>query len=187
MPTATALPSVGQDVPCSCYAMNVPLRIRTSLVNLDFKGGINVRVEAHPSEPFYKAVVLKVTGHRVEAEHPELGRLTIEQDDSEVTPGSLLEVVSHFPPKLSATMFLSFTLTIERPPEADPCDEPIMPRAARPLVLRTREPARLLSTELTRFPPQGDFYRLERPIKLVDPESDVIIATIDKFPVRVGG
>lgn len=187
MPTTTVLPDIGAEIPCSCYAVNVPLKIRTALVNVDFKGGIKVRVEAHPSEPFYKAVVLKVVGHEVSADHPELGRITIKQDDSEITPDSLLQVVTPFPPKLSATMFLSFTLTIERPPDTDPCDEQVTPRRSEPLVLRTREPAKLVSPELTRFPPQGDFYRLAMPIKLVDPDTDVVVATIDKFPVQVGG
>ncbi|MFG3496397.1 hypothetical protein [Streptomyces sp. NPDC047928] len=183
MPTATVLPSLGAEVPCSCYAANVPLKIRTALVNVEFKGGIKVRVEAHPSEPPHKAVVLKVIGHKVEADHPELGRITIEQDSMEATPDSLLKIVQHFPPKLSATMFLSFKLTIERPPGG----EQGAMAAREPLVLRTKEPAKLLSPELSKFPPDGDFYRLENPIRLVHPDTDQVIATIDKFPVRVGG
>ncbi|ORT55443.1 hypothetical protein [Streptomyces sp. CB03238] len=180
MPTTTALPRVGAEVPCSCYAANVPLKIRTSLVTVDFKGGIKVRVEAHPDEPAHKAVVLKVVGHEVSAEHENLGRITIKQDDSEATPDSLLKVVQHFPPQLSATMFLSFTLTIQSPPGAT--------AAREPLVLRTKEPAVLQSPNLDRFPPDGDLYRLQNPIQLVSPDNlDDVIATIDKFPVSVGG
>ncbi|MET9428711.1 MULTISPECIES: hypothetical protein [unclassified Streptomyces] len=183
MPTATILPSVGAEIPCSCYAANVPLKVRTALVNVEFKGGIKVRVEAHPDQPPHKAVVLKVIGHKVEADHPQLGKITIEQENMEATPDSLLNIVQHFPPKLSAVMFLSFTLTIERPPgeggnEAAP---------QRPLKLRTKDPAKLLSPELSKFPPDGDFYRLERPIQLVHPDTGQTVATIDKFPVRVGG
>ncbi|MFC8914494.1 hypothetical protein ACGF5F_00505 [Streptomyces sp. NPDC047821] len=184
MTTATVLPSIGAEIPCSCYAANVPLKVRTALVNVEFKGGIKVRVETHPDQPPHKAVVLKVIGHKVEADHPELGRITIEQENMEATPDSLLKIVQHFPPKLSATMFLSFKLTIERPPGSEGAGA----MAARePLVLRTKEPAKLLSPELSKFPPDGDFYRLENPIKLVHPDTDQVVATIDKFPVRVGG
>ncbi|MEU7279439.1 hypothetical protein AB0A69_11755 [Streptomyces sp. NPDC045431] len=183
MPTTTILPSVGAEIPCSCYAANVPLKIRTALVNVEFKGGIKVRVEAHPSEPAHKAVVLKVIGHKVEADHPQLGKITIEQENMEATPDSLLNIVQHFPPKLSAVMFLSFKLTVERPP-GQGANEGARPE---PLVLRTKEPAKLLSPELSKFPPDGDFYRLENPIKLVHPDTDQVVATIDKFPVRVGG
>jgi hypothetical protein len=183
VPTTTVLPSVGAEIPCSCYAANVPLKVRTALVNVEFKGGIKVRVEAHPDQPPHKAVVLKVVGHKVEADHPQLGKITIEQDSMEATPDSLLKIVQHFPPKLSAVMFLSFTLTIERPP-----GEGAAPGARpEPMKLRTKEPAKLLSPELSKFPPDGDMYRLETPIKLVHPDTDQVIATIDKFPVRVGG
>ena len=44
------LPPVGVEIPCSCYAVNVPLQINTGIVNLDFKGGIRVRVETSNSD-----------------------------------------------------------------------------------------------------------------------------------------
>lgn len=35
---------MGVEIPCSGYASNVPLQINTGIVNLDFKGGIRLRV-----------------------------------------------------------------------------------------------------------------------------------------------
>src|ERR1700742_3278751 len=42
------LPPIGLEIPCSCYAVNVPLMVNVlGVITLDFKGGIKVRVEAN--------------------------------------------------------------------------------------------------------------------------------------------
>ncbi|NUT48857.1 MAG: hypothetical protein HOV94_16355 [Saccharothrix sp.] len=43
----------------------------------------------------------------------------------------------------------------------------------------------MLSPELSRFPTDGEFYRLENPIKLAD--TDQVVATIDKSPCGSAG
>jgi hypothetical protein len=177
------LPPVGAEIPCSCYAANVPLKVRTAVINLEFKGQIKVRVELKPGEPPTKAVLLKVIGHEVKADHPELGTVTITQDDITVTPESVLELIQPFPPKFSTTMVLPFTITIERPPEGLGGAG----RAAAPLVLKTKVSPKL-KAELSKFPPDGDTYKLQNEIQLVDKDSpDQVVATIASFDVQVGG
>jgi hypothetical protein len=83
------------------------------------------------------------------------------------------------------SMTLDFKVTITNPP-AD------LARAAEgeqsePLVLTTKDPA-VLSGNLSSFPPQGEVYQLQNPIELVLPEDpEATVATIDKFPVQIGG
>ncbi len=61
------------------------------------------------------------------------------------------------------------------------------PLMREPLILTTKDPA-LLIGKLTQFPPKGDLYQLQNPVDLVLPDdADTTIATIEKFPVKVGG
>ncbi|QLJ06389.1 hypothetical protein HZZ00_19440 [Streptomyces sp. NEAU-sy36] len=56
-----------------------------------------------------------------------------------------------------------------------------------PLVLTTKDPAKLIG-KLTQYPPRGDLYQLQDPVDLVLPDDpDTTIATIQKFPAKVGG
>ena len=149
------LPPIGLEIPCSCYAVNVPLQVNVlGIVTLDFKGGIKVRVEANLGAGL-GGVKLKVIGHEVSADSPVLGRVTISQADIDVTPLSLLEVISNLPPTFRQTMFLDFTVTIEKPPGGGP-----------PLVLSNTKTAVLLNDKLTVFPPQGAVYQLQQPVDL---------------------
>ncbi|KAI8874368.1 hypothetical protein GQ42DRAFT_159843 [Ramicandelaber brevisporus] len=67
-------------------------------------------------------------------------------------------------------------------------DQPdLMLRKREPLVLTTKNPAKLVG-QLTQFPPRGDLYQLQSPVELVLPdEPETTIATIEKFPVKMGG
>ncbi|WP_406451165.1 hypothetical protein OH768_07125 [Streptomyces sp. NBC_01622] len=109
------------------------------------------------------------------------GSITIEQNDADVDPKSLLRLTQAFPPKYEQIMVLSFTMVIEQPTDNKA-------RAARePLILTTKDPAKLIGS-LTQFPPKGDLYQLQNPVDLVDLEHpDTVVATIEKFPVKVGG
>ncbi|KUM84455.1 hypothetical protein AQI88_41805 [Streptomyces cellostaticus] len=56
-----------------------------------------------------------------------------------------------------------------------------------PLILTTKAPAKLIG-KLTQYPPKGDLYQLQEPVDLVLPDDpDTVIATIQKFPAKVGG
>lgn len=169
------LPSIGLEIPCSCYATNVPLEVNVlGLVTLNFKGGITVRVEGNLSEGL-GGVRLRVIGHEVAADSPVLGTVTISQSDIDVTPLSLLELTKTLPPTFRQTMFLDFTVTIEKPPGGGP-----------PLVLSTTKTAQLLNDKLTRFPPQGDVYRLQEPVELAPIDApDQVVAKLLQFPVTV--
>lgn len=144
------------------------------IITLDFKGGIKVRVEANLAGGL-GGVKLKVIGHEVSADSPVLGMVTISQADVEVTPLSLLELVKNLPPTFRQTMFLDFTVTIERPPGGDP-----------PLVLSNTKTARLLNDNLTVFPPQGAVYQLQEPVDLAPVGApNRVVATLLQFPVTV--
>ncbi|MFI9010104.1 twin-arginine translocation signal domain-containing protein [Actinosynnema sp. NPDC053489] len=187
------LPPVGAEIPCSCLAVNTPLRIRTSLVTVDFRGGIKVRVETNPDDP-ENSVRLRVVGHRVSAELPggdsadtSAGTITIEQNDVDVTPESVLRLTQKYPPRYEQVMVLRFTMTIDQPDEVLRRAGVRSPKAYEPLVLETKNPAVLVGT-VTQFPPRGDVYRLQNPVDLVLPDDpDTVIATIEEFPVKVGG
>lgn len=173
----SGLPPIGSEIPMSMLAINVPLQIRTALVSVDFRGGIKTRTEVNPDDPI-NSVRLRVVGFRVTAELPgrDGGTITIEQNDVDVDAPSILRLVQKFPPRYEQVMVLSFTMTIDQPD-----------RRAEPLVLVTKDPAKLIG-HLTQFPPKGDLYRLQNPVDLVLPDDpDTTIATIQKFPVKVGG
>jgi hypothetical protein len=169
------LPSIGLEIPCSCYAVNVPLQVNVlGLVTLDFKGGIKVRVEANLGGGL-GGVKLKVIGHEVSADSPILGKVTISQADIDVTPLSLLELVKNLPPTFRQTMFLDFTVTVEKPPGGGP-----------PLVLSNTKTAKLLNDKLTVFPPQGAVYQLQEPIDLAPVGAPTqVVAQLLQFPVTV--
>lgn len=193
-------PPLGAEIPCSCLAVNTPLTVRAATVTVDFRGEIRVRVEASdPLDPW--SLRLKVIGHKVSAndngegngggsrQDQGLGEITIEQGDFETTPDSLVKMLSQSPPKWEQTMFLDFTMTIERPPEElmRKALGVSLSRSPEPLVLSTKEPGKLIG-QLDNFPPKGEIYQLENPIKLVIPDNpEETIAQIDKFPVKVGG
>lgn len=186
------LPPIGAEIPCSCLAINTPLQIRTALVSVDFRGGIRVRVDVDPNDPI-NSVRLRVVGHRVSAELPGAqssqggGSITIEQNDVDVDPKSLLRLTQRFPPKFEQIMVLSFTMVIDQPQQMLRLAGIRSSKAYEPLILTTKDPARLVG-QLTQFPPRGDLYRLQNPVDLVDLENpDVTVATIQKFPVKVGG
>ncbi len=169
------LPRVGLEIPCSCYALNVPLQVNVlGLITLDFKGGITVRVEGNLAEGL-GGVRLRVIGHETSANSPVLGTVTISQSDIDVTPLSLLQLTKTLPPTFRQIMFLDFTVTIEKPPGGGP-----------PLVLSNTKTAQLLNNKLTQFPPQGAVYQLQEPVDLSPVDApDQVVATLQQFPVTV--
>jgi len=169
------LPPIGLEIPCSCYAVNVPLQVNVlGVLTLDFKGGIRVRVEANLGAGL-GGVKLKVIGHEVSADSPVLGKVTISQADIDVTPLSLLEVVGNLPPKFKQTMFLDFTVTVEKPPGGGP-----------PMQLSNTKTATLVNDSLTVFPPQGSVYQLQQPVDLAPVGAPgQVVAQLLQFPVTV--
>jgi len=169
------LPPIGMEIPCSSYAVNVPLSVNVlGLVTLDFRGGWKTRIEANISGGL-GGVKQKIIGNEWSADSPVLGKVTISQSEIETTPLSLLEVISNSPLVLRDTMFLDWTITIEKPPGGGP-----------PLQLSNTKTARLLKSELRTFPPQGDMYQLQEPIDLAPVGSPgQVVATLLQFPLTV--
>lgn len=95
---------------------------------------------------------------------PEVGDLTIGKVETDTMPTDL-------------------TFTFQN----NPCRPATSPAKREPLILTTKDPAKLIG-QLTQFPPQGDLYQLQNPVDLIDLDNpDVTVATIQKFPVKVGG
>ncbi|WP_437774740.1 hypothetical protein [Sorangium sp. So ce1097] len=174
-PAQNYLPSIGYEIPCSSYAVNVPFRVDVlGTVTLDFKGGWKVRVESRSTEGL-GSVKLKVIGNEWSADSPVLGRVTITQANVDTTPLSLLEVTSDQPPKFRNIMLLDHTVTIERPPGG-----------GTPLVLSNTKTARLINDNLTMYPPQGAVYQLQEPIDLAPVGTpNHVVAQILQFPLTV--
>jgi hypothetical protein len=183
----SGLPLIGSEIPCSMLAINTPLQIRTSLVTVDFRGGIKYRVDVDPDDP-ENSRRLRIIGHKVSAELPDGGgTITIEQNDVDVDPQSRLRLTSRSPIRYENIVHLSFTMVIEQPETLLREAGMSSPRIKEPLVLVTKNP-QVLTASLTRFPPQGDLYRQQNPVDLVLPDDpDTTIATIQRFPVKMGG
>ncbi|OLZ65753.1 hypothetical protein AV521_30555 [Streptomyces sp. IMTB 2501] len=171
-----ALPPVGVDIPCSCYASNVPLQLNTGVVNLDFKGGIDICVRTSSET----GVVLEVIGHKVVADTPTQ-TVTIEQSDTTITPLSLMQMnpgnptaVPPVPPFPEMIVKLLFKLTVA-PKDGSP-----------PLVLSTdpNNPATLSSGLLKAFPPANQGYTLGGNVPLLDQNGNQA-GMLQGFPVTV--
>jgi hypothetical protein len=175
-----ALPPIGAEIPCSLLAINTPLQVRNKLASVDFRGGWKHRVDVNPNDPM-NSVRLRLVGFRTSAEFPALdggaegGTITIEQSDVDVDSASLLRLTQQFPPKYECSLVLSpCTMVIEQP-------------GSEPLVLITKNRFTLIG-QLTQYPPRGDLFQLQTPVEFVDRENpDTVVATIEKFPVKVGG
>ncbi|HET8846901.1 MAG TPA: hypothetical protein VFN35_35890 [Ktedonobacteraceae bacterium] len=169
------LPPIGLEIPCSMYAVNVPLQVNVlGLISLDFKGGIRYRVEANIGAGL-GGTKLKIIGFEMSADSPILGKVTLSQADIDTTPLSLLELISTLPPKFRATTFLDVTMTTEKPPGGGP-----------PLVLANTKTMALRNDNLTVFPPQGSVFQLQQPVDFAPVGApNQIIATLQQFPVTV--
>ncbi|MFB9689501.1 hypothetical protein [Amycolatopsis plumensis] len=182
-PLDDVLPPIGQEIELTGDAPDTPLQIRDSAESVHFTGGLRVKVEADPDDPLTSRR-LQVSGMRFtgnladgggDGRARQGGTITIEQNDVDVDAKSLLKLTQKFPPRYEQIMVLNFTMTIDQPDRAEP------------LVLTTKDPAKLIG-QLTQFPPSGDIYQLQNPVDLVLPDNpDDTVATLQQFPVKVGG
>ncbi|KAG0250820.1 hypothetical protein BGZ95_007073 [Linnemannia exigua] len=164
-------------------AVNVPLQIGTKLIYVDFKGGLKQGVERDPDakpDEVNNSRLLRVLGLDLSAaisDDEGGGTITIEEDSVDVDPKSYLRLTQSIPRKLEHVDELSFKVTINMQENG----------SLSVRELRTKVPLRLTAT-ITQFPPKGDLYQLQDPVDLIlinDP--DTVVATIQKFPVKIGG
>ncbi|WP_193978894.1 hypothetical protein [[Phormidium] sp. LEGE 05292] len=168
-------PPIGLVIRCSQYAVNVPLQVNVlGLVTLDFKGGFDVRVEKPTSEGL-GGLKLKILAYEISADSPVLGRVTISWADIETTPLSTLVIIKSLPPTFQNTLYLDFTMTIEKPPGGGP-----------PLVLSNTKTAEHLNNKLPMFPPQGNVYQLAAPVDLAPIGApSQVVAQLQQLPMTV--
>lgn len=143
---------IGLEIPCSGYAVAAPVKVPTlGTVNLDFRGGIKVRVEADMPGGL-GGRKLKVIGAEWRADHPVLGEVVITQRISDA-PLSTLEVTGANPPQERNVIFLDLTMTIEKWPGGGPTRSLYNPKSFT-----------LHKDALNGFPPQGEVYQLREPV-----------------------
>lgn len=167
------LPPIGLEIPCSSYAVNVPLQINVlGLVTLDIKGGIRFRVE-ETIPGGQGGVKMRIIGEEYSADSPVLGKVTLSQADVDTTPLSVLEVTSTMPPVLRHTLFHDFTLTIEKPPGG-----------GGPALLSNTRTMTTLCDRLTVFPPQGSIYQVQQPVDFAPLDNPgQVVAQLLPFPM----
>jgi hypothetical protein len=172
--TSQSLPPIGLEIPCSSYAVNVPLKVDVlGVLTMAFKGGWRVRVEENITSGL-GGVRLRALGNEWNAESEALGKVTMSQTDIDDTPLSLLEITDSWP-VFRNTMFLDWEVTVEKPPAGD-----------RPLVLSNTKTATLICDRLYNFPPQGAVFQLQQPVDLAPVGTpDKIVATLQQFPLTV--
>ncbi|MBP2185590.1 hypothetical protein [Amycolatopsis magusensis] len=171
-----ALPTVGTEVKAGIVVEKAQLTIKGEQVETNFDGESTVRIETNPDDPT-NSVKLKAVSHRLTADLPNGGTVTIEHNGDDANPQSVLKLTSTLPPKYEQAMVLNLKVTIDQPGN----------RIDQPLVLVTKEPMKLTGTP-AKFPPDGDLMQLQNPIDLVlSDDLNTTIATIEKFPVKVTG
>ncbi|MGW6917253.1 hypothetical protein ACWGB8_25995 [Kitasatospora sp. NPDC054939] len=167
----SALPSIGDEIPCSLLALNCTVEYQDQTLNVDFRGGLRHHVEADPDDPV-NSVRLRIADFRVTAES-EKGTITLDQNAADADPRSLLKLTRQFPPRYEHRQVMPGFITVIAE------DVPVVLFARTPLVL---------VADLGRFPPRGDTYRLERPVDFVEigqPAS--VLARLTAFPAEQSG
>jgi hypothetical protein len=107
------------------------------------------------------------------ADHPQLGWVTLSQADVDTTPLSSLELRSNMPPTFRSTFLLDWTLSIETTPDG-------------PRVLSNPQTATMLQDHLTPFPPQGAMYQLQQPVDFaIIGSPDQVRASLLQLPTTV--
>lgn len=154
---------VGVDIPCSCYAANVPLKLNImNIVSLDFKGGINVCVRTSKVD----GIILEIQGHRVECDlnptTPNSGTIiVITMSNVTLTPLSVITSAG------LALLHLSLTIsTIDKATGVE-------------TVIASTDPSKyatLMSADMSgnqapvkQFPPVNQNYVLKEPVQLYKP------------------
>lgn len=132
------------------------------------EAGNPVTIDGHPAIPFL------ISGEHLTGRSPALGhvRMTLEgQQDA-----WLFENTREKPFPAEEVMPFNYHITLGAFP-----GETLTAQAIDP------GPTTLVG-QLTQFPPKGDLYQLQSPVDLIDVENpDTVVATIQKFPVKVGG
>ncbi|UJW30417.1 hypothetical protein L3Q67_35235 [Saccharothrix sp. AJ9571] len=171
-----SLPTAGTEIKAEIIVDKARMTIQGEQVETNFSGESTVRVETNSADPA-NSVKLKAVSHRLTADLPNGGTVTIEHHGDDANPQSVLKMTGTLPPKYEQAMVLNLEVTIDQPGN----------RIDQPLVLVTKEPMKLSGTP-AKFPPDGDLLQLQDPITLIRPDDPATtIATIDQFPVKVTG
>lgn len=174
--------AVGAEAPAAAQDAMTQLSLQTEGAVVEY-GGQQYRFGLDGSMALEQAELpgsfrSNVESLRMAGQNEHLGQIKVEIDEQGMEP------TSTFQPGLTGgkhTIELPLRITISRPP-ADGDKS-----AREPLVLAAKEPGQLVG-QIGSFPPNGELYKLQNPIDLVLPDNpDEVVASLDKFPVKVGG
>jgi hypothetical protein len=178
----TGLPAPGTTVSLAESA-GLNLVCKGINVTIDLKGTLKILI-GKVTTPSLGSPVLAVTteADALTGTSAKFGNVTVAL--TAPAAGSITEqsLTTPFPANVALALPLKITVG------TNPC----VSAGARgadtaPLVLTTKNPAQLIG-KLTQFPPKGDLYQLQNPVDLINMENpDTVVATIQKFPVKVGG
>jgi hypothetical protein len=180
-PTDGGIPAPGTEVTLTERATGVDLVCAGAHHTVDLAGSSAIRIGSTHITEGHPVVELETDAEDLTGSSPQLGAVTV----AETAPadGDITEQSADQPFPATAALGLQLKITLEM----NPCTSPTGRRAYEPLILTTKDPAQLIGT-LTQFPPKGDLYQLQNPVDLFGLDNpDTVVATIQKFPVRVGG
>ena len=180
-PAGGGIPAPGTEVTLTERATGVDLVCAGAHHTVDLAGSAKVLIGSTHTTEGHPVVEVKTETEDLTGSSPQLGAVTV----TETVPadGSITEHSPLQPFPATETLTLQFKITLGN----NPCTSPTGRRGYEPLILTTKDPAKLIGS-LTQFPPKGDLYQLQNPVDLIDLENpDTVVATIQKFPVKVGG
>ncbi|MCO6009249.1 hypothetical protein NE236_30190 [Actinoallomurus purpureus] len=175
------IPAPGTEVRLTEKATGVDLVCAGAHHTVDLTGRAKVLIGSTHTAKGHPVVEVKTESEDLTGSSPHLGAVTV----TETVPaeGAIIEHSAAHPFPATEILALQLKITLGK----NPCASPTGRVAYEPLILTTRDPAKLIGT-LTQFPPKGDLYQLQNPVDLIDLENpDTTVATIQKFPVKVGG
>jgi hypothetical protein len=185
--SAADFPIPGASFKISLSAEELTFTCGTKTHSISLKGSASLEA-GMPSPARPLSLPMKVTAAELSGTSSAFGEVTASLDGTPI--GELVKQSAAMPFPARHVLPLKLNITFERAScggGADHFARGSSWRAFEPLVLTTKDPAQLIGS-LTQFPPKGDLYQLQNPVDLIDLENpDMAVATIQKFPVKVGG
>jgi len=167
---------------CGCFAQAAELVVAGQSYLADFKGNLSVLLDPNRLMQFLSGVTnmvyLLIQEHVSDGVGNIIGPITVRIDPDRVPPPSTITaIVAGRPFPAVQDMIVNIHVTI--------------PNLLPGITLRNKlspnpGPAILRNTNVTKFPPQKDFYSLAEPIELEDVKNPgPVLATIRSFPLTV--
>ncbi|MEU8178981.1 hypothetical protein AB0C14_39480 [Microbispora hainanensis] len=185
--SAADFPTPGAGFKVSLSAEQVTFTCDDKTHTISLKGSASLKAGT-PSPVRPLSLPMNVTTAELSGTNSTFGKVTASLEGTQIGELVKQSAATPFPARHVLPLKLKITFgRIDCGGGDDNSAHGSLRRAYEPLVLETKNPARLIGN-LTEFPPRGDLYQLQNPVDLILPETpDVTVASIQKFPVQVGG